>query len=68
MMKVTENGKTDSHIMSILGLTVGFDSTEFIDGTLYLNYKDNAVACLDGELQDVFINNDYVVENCLVAA
>ena len=66
MIKVTENEKTDSHIMRILGLTVGFDSTEFNDGTLYLNYEGNSVACLDGELQDDFVKNDYVVENCLV--
>lgn len=66
MLEFEHNKKTNSSLMKIMGLTVGFDGTEFNDGILYLSFGEDVVACLEGELQQDFISHEYVKENYLV--
>ena len=66
MIKFKHNKNTNSTLMKIMGLTIGFDGTEFNDGILYLSFGENVVACLEGELQDEFVNHEYVKENSLI--
>jgi len=65
MLKVTENKKTNSHVLSVLGLAVGFDDVDWIGGGLVLLFKDSAVASIDGEMLEAFRDNEYVKENII---
>lgn len=65
MLTVEENENTESHILRLLGLTIGFDDTEWFDGELMLSYEDKVVAMLSGELLTAFMNIEYVKENRL---
>ena len=66
MIKFENNIKTNSTLLKIMGLTIGFDRTEFNDGILYLCFGESVVACLEGELQEEFINHEYVKDNSLI--
>lgn len=65
MLTVTENEKTESNILKVLGLSVGFDNTEWHNGLLMLSHKGNVVASLAGELLEAFLNTEYAKENHL---
>ena len=66
MIKFKHNEKTNSTLLKIMGLTIGFDEVEFNEDALYLSFGGSIVACLEGELQDEFVNHEYVKENSLV--
>lgn len=58
-----------SNVFKWLGLTIGFDSTQwFDDGVLLLCYQGEVMASLEGELLESFKSNEYVVENHLVGS
>ncbi|ENB2053142.1 hypothetical protein D2H34_004609 [Vibrio fluvialis] len=66
IFKVEENEKTESHLLKLFGLTIGFDETEWFDGSLMLCFDGQYVASLDGELLEAFKNDVYVIDNRLV--
>lgn len=65
MLTVEENESTNSHILRLLGLTIGFDNTEWFEGELMLSYENKVVAMLKGELLSAFEKIEYVKENRL---
>ena len=65
MLRVEKLDKTDSHLLSILGLRVGFSSTEWFEGSLILTHHDQPVASLEGELLEQFQESPYVKSNYL---
>ncbi|MFV0576097.1 MAG: hypothetical protein ACK5NC_11890 [Vibrio sp.] len=66
IFKVEENKNMDSYLFKLLGLTIGFDTTEWFDGSLILSFEGQYVASLDGELLEAFKNDKYVIENNLI--
>ena len=54
------------HLLTLLGLTIGFDETEKEESYLVLFYKGVIVATIDGEMITAFSNIQYVIDNQLI--